>query len=71
MFAVSHYIYIWIVLGLINYSIKFVNFHKDWKKDGNQVFFIAIFIGSVLFGPIGLVSTLVQSKGKPIARKKN
>jgi hypothetical protein len=71
MFPVSYYVYIWAALGLINYFIKFVNYRADWKKKGSRVFFIAILIGSVLFGPIGLLSTLIQSKGKPIMRKKN
>ena len=71
MFPISYYVYIWVALGLINYFIKYVNYRADWNRNGNRVFYIAILIGSVLFGPIGLLSTLIQSKGKPIARKKN
>jgi hypothetical protein len=55
----------WLFLGLVNYGIKFVKYHKDWKKEGNHVFFFAVLVAAFVFGPVGLLSTLIRSRGNP------
>lgn len=57
--------YAWLLLGLVNYGIKFVKYRKDWNKEGSQVFFFAVLIGALVFGPVGLLSTLIRSRGNP------
>lgn len=69
MHYILQYLAIWILFGLINYWIKFTNYKEDWKKDGNQIFFVAIFLFAVIFGPVGLLLTLINSKGKPFIKK--
>ena len=55
----------WLLLGLVNYGIKFLKYRNDWKKEGKQVFFVAVLVAALLFGPIGLVVTLVRARGNP------
>jgi hypothetical protein len=55
----------WLLLGLVNYGIKFLKYRNDWKKEGNQVFFVAVLVAALLFGPIGLLVTLVRARGNP------
>ena len=62
----NDYMVIWLAFGLINYAIKFIKYKEDWKKEGNRVFFIAILIAAIAFGPIGLLLTLLNTKGNPI-----
>jgi hypothetical protein len=59
------YVFAWLLLGLVNYGIKFLKYRNDWKQEGNQIFFVAVLVGALLFGPIGLLVTLVRSKGHP------
>jgi hypothetical protein len=59
------YTIIWITFGIITYAIKFIKYNNDWKKEGKQVFFVAVMIAAIAFGPIGLLLTLINSKGKP------
>jgi hypothetical protein len=35
------------------------------KKEGNRVFFIAVLMAAIAFGPIGLLLTLLNTKRKP------
>ena len=58
-------IIIWVVFGFINYLIKFFKYNKDWKKEENQGYFIAVLISALVLGPTGLFFTLLNSKGKP------
>ena len=69
MHHILQYLVIWILFGFINYWIKFTNYKEDWKKDDNQIFFIAIFLFAVILGPVGLLLTLINSKGKPFIKK--
>lgn len=55
----------WLLLGFVNYGIKFLKYRNDWKKAGNRVFFVAVLVGALVFGPIGLLVTLVRSRGNP------
>lgn len=59
------YFVVWGAFGLITYAIKFIKYKEDWKQEGNRVFFIAVLIAAIAFGPIGLLLTLINSKGKP------
>lgn len=59
------YTIIWIAFGTITYAIKFIKYNKDWKKEGNHIFFITVLIAAICFGPIGLLLTLINSKGQP------
>jgi len=63
------YTIIWIAFGIITYAIKFIKYNNDWKKEGNHVFFVAVLIAAIAFGPIGLLLTLINSKGKPFRNK--
>jgi len=63
------YFSLWILFGLIAYTIKYVKYRDDWKKEGNQVFFIGVLIAALIFGPIGLLMTLIRSKGNPFKEK--
>ena len=56
---------VWGAFGLINYAIKISKYKEDWKKEGNRVFFIAVLMAAIAFGPIGLLLTLLNTKGKP------
>ena len=58
-------VFAWLLLGLVNYGIKFLKCRNSWKQEGNQVFFVAVLVGALLFGPIGLLVTLVRSRGNP------
>ena len=55
----------WLSLGLANYGIKFLKYHKDWNKEGNHVFFVAVLIAALVFGPVGLLITLIRARGNP------
>lgn len=55
----------WLSLGLVNYGIKFLKYQKDWNKDGSHVFFFAVLVAALVFGPIGLLITLIRSRGNP------
>ncbi|WLE97659.1 MAG: hypothetical protein QTN59_02230 [Candidatus Electrothrix communis] len=55
----------WIAFGVINYLIKFLKYNKDWKKEGSQVYFVAVLVSALIVGPIGLFFTLINPKGKP------
>ncbi|NEX23419.1 hypothetical protein G3480_24515 [Thiorhodococcus mannitoliphagus] len=57
---------LWMIFGLINYAIKLIKFNKDWRKEGKGVFFVAVLLAALVFGPIGLLSTLITSRGKPL-----
>ena len=59
------YFYAWLLLGLVNYGIKLLKYHNDWQKDGNQVFFVAVLFAALVFGPVGLLITLIRSRGNP------
>ena len=59
----------WIGFGLLNYWIKYSNYKKDWEKPENKIFFVAVLIGSLIFGPIGLILTVYNSMGKPFIKK--
>lgn len=59
------YGYAWLIAGLVNYGIKLLKYHNDWRKDGNHVFFIAVLIAALVFGPMGLLVTLIRSGGNP------
>ncbi len=52
----------WRGFGLIAYAIKLIKYWRDWKEEGNQVFFVAELIGALVFGPIGLLSTLIRAR---------
>ena len=52
-------------MGLITYGVKYVKYRNDWRKDGNKVFFVSVFIASLTLGPIGLLSTLIRARGNP------
>lgn len=39
--------------------------YRELLKEGNRVFFIAALIAAMAFGPIGLLLTLLNTKGKP------
>ena len=56
----------WVALGLITYAIKLVKYKENWKEEGNRVFFIAVLVAAILFGPIGFLVTMIRSKGKPL-----
>jgi hypothetical protein len=60
-----NYVVVWTAFGLINYAIKISKYKEDWKKEGNRVFFIAVLMAAIVFGPIGLLLTLLNTKGKP------
>jgi len=60
-----NYVVVWTAFGLINYAIKITRYKEDWKKEGNRVFFIAVLMAAIAFGPIGLLLTLLNTKGKP------
>jgi hypothetical protein len=51
------YVFAWLLLGLVNYGIKFLKYRSDWKRD---------LVGALVFGPIGLLVTLVRSRGNPL-----
>ena len=59
------FVFAWLLLGFVNYGIKFVKYRNDWKKEGNRVFFVAVLVGALVFGPIGLLVTLVRARGNP------
>lgn len=59
-----NYVVVWAAFGLINYAIKITKYKEDWKKEGNRVFFISVLIAAIAFGPIGLLLTLLNTKGK-------
>ena len=63
--SLLHFIIAWFSLGGINYLIKYFKYNKDWKREGNQVYFVAVLISALILGPIGLFFTLINSKGKP------
>ena len=56
---------VWVASGLINYGIKYSNFKEDWKKPENKIYKYLVLIGALLFGPVGLILTLINSRGKP------
>jgi hypothetical protein len=56
---------LWFAFGLITYAIKLVKYWRDWRKAGNQIFFVLVLVGALFFGPIGLLSTLIRSRGNP------
>jgi len=58
---------IWISCGLLNYFIKLFNFYKDWLQPGEKIFFFTIFIVSIIFGPIGLILSLITNIKPPSA----
>ena len=55
----------WLAFGLITYAIKLIKYWRDWRAEGNQVFFVAVLIAALVFGPVGLLSTLIRSRGNP------
>jgi branched-subunit amino acid ABC-type transport system permease component len=55
----------WFLFGIITYAIKYIKYKDDWNKEGRRVFFFAVLIAALIFGPIGLLSTLLRSKGNP------
>ena len=59
------FVLVWLGFGLIAYAIKLIKYWRDWKEEGNQVFFVAVLIAALVFGPIGLLSTLIRSRGNP------
>ncbi len=54
----------WMICGLLTYWVKYDKFKDAWKEDGNQVFFVAVLIGCLVFGAVGLLVTLFHGKGK-------
>ena len=60
------YAIVWITFGLITYAIKFIKYQENWNKEGNRIFYIAVLIGALVFGPIGLLLTMINSKGRPL-----
>ncbi len=69
MLSTLDWLTIWALFGLFNYWIKFTNYKEDWEKDGNQVFFIVVLLVAIILGPVGLLLTLINSKGKPFIKK--
>ena len=59
------YMVLWVVFGLANYAIKLAKYKKDWEQEGNRAFFISVLVAAIAFGPVGLLLTLIKSKGKP------
>jgi hypothetical protein len=60
---------IWLACGLLNYAIKLIKYWRDWSAEGNQVFFVAVLISALVFGPVGLLSTLIRSRGNPFKQR--
>jgi len=55
----------WLAVGLVTYTIKLIKYWRDWNAEGKRGFFVAMLIGALVFGPIGLLSTLIRSRGNP------
>jgi O-antigen/teichoic acid export membrane protein len=66
--SLYEYFLVWFLFGFITYAIKYVKYMDDWRRDGNQVFFVAVLITALIFGPIGLLLTLIRSKGNPFKK---
>lgn len=60
-----NFVFAWLLLGFLNYGIKFLKYRNDWNKEGQRVFFVAVLVAALVFGPIGLMMTLVRSRGNP------
>ena len=60
----TEYMVAWVAFGLITYAIKFTKYKENWKQEGNRVFFLAVLVAAIVFGPIGLLATMINSKGK-------
>ncbi len=56
----------WVAFGLITYAIKFLKYKENWKREGNRVFFVGVLVAAIVLGPIGLLVTMIRSKGKPL-----
>ncbi|MBK1618430.1 hypothetical protein U5801_25775 [Lamprobacter modestohalophilus] len=56
---------LWLAGGLINYAIKLIKYWRDWCEEHNRVFFVAVLISALIFGPVGLLITLIRSRGNP------
>ena len=61
----ADYIIVWLAFGLVTYVIKLINYKDSWMQEGNRIFFVAVLIAALAFGPIGLLFTIINSKGKP------
>ena len=62
------YIFMWLLFGVITYAIKYLKYKEDWRKERNSVFFVSVLIAALIFGPIGLISTLIRGKGNPFKK---